>query len=220
MAGRITRLKVQARNKERVNVYLDGEFAFGLAAITAGWLSVGQELSDEQIAGLRAADSHEAVYAKALRFLSYRPRSEAEVRKYLRGKGLEAEVGEPVILRLKRAGLLDDEAFARSWVEDREEFRPRSRRAVAAELRQKGLAGDVIESVLEGLDEEQSATRAAQSRARRLKGLPWPEFRNKLGGYLSRRGFSYGVISPVVEQAWQMVNEDNGTQEIEGESEE
>jgi len=135
MAGTITALRFQKRNKYRVNVYIDGQFAFGLAAIEAARLRVGQTLSDDDVARLRMRDEVERAYERALNFLSYRPRSEAEVRRNLRKKNVEEEVVEEVTGRLTRAGLLNDQEFARYWVENRLQFNPRGARALRHELR-------------------------------------------------------------------------------------
>lgn len=211
MSGKVTAIKVQKRNPQRVNIYLDGEYTFGLARITAAWLQIGQELSDEKIAELRAQDSHEAAYQKALHFLDYRPRSTAEVRRSLEKHGFEPEVIEAVIQRLGRSGLVNDEQFAQTWVENRSEFRPRGRRALSMELRQKGLDDESIETALAELDEDSLAYQAALKQARKLQGLPKPDFRRRLAGFLMRRGFDYGVIEPVLEQVWQetIKTEDN-----------
>lgn len=122
MAGTITALRFQKRNKNRVNVYVDGQFAFGLAAIEAAHLRVGQTLGDGDVARLQRQDEVERAYERALNFLSYRPRSEAEVRRKLREKNVEDEVIEVVVERLTRTGLLDDREFARYWVENRLQF--------------------------------------------------------------------------------------------------
>lgn len=200
MAGTITALRWQKRNKDRVNVYLDGRFAFGLAAIAAANLRVGQTLSDEEIAHLQAKDDVERAYEHALNFLSYRPRSEAEVRRNLREKDIEDEVIEAVIERLTRAGLLDDHAFARYWIENRLEFNPRGVRALSHELRRKGVSDAIIAEALAGFDEEAVARKAAGSAAPRLAHLEPAEFRRRLEAHLARRGFSYAVIEPLVEE--------------------
>jgi len=200
MAGTITALKVQKRNPQRVNVYVDGRYAFGLAAIEAARLQRGQVLSDEDIERLKERDSFEKAHDRALRFLSYRPRSEAEVRRYLQGKAVSPAIEEEVIERLTRANLLDDLAFARFWVENRESFKPRSVRMLRYELRQKGLDEETIAQALTDLDEEESAYRAGLRRGRRLVHLDEVSFRKKLGAYLLRRGFSYGMVSSVVER--------------------
>ncbi len=124
-ARKITGLKVQKKNTQRVNVYLDGEFAFGLRRIVAAWLSIGQELSDEKIAQLKADDAREEAYQRALRALDTRPRSAAEIRKKLLEHDIPEDLAEGVIERLKENRLLNDEQFAQAWIENRSEFRPR-----------------------------------------------------------------------------------------------
>jgi regulatory protein len=200
MAGTITALRFQKRNKYRVNVYIDGQFAFGLAAIEAARLRVGQTLSDDDVARLRMRDEVERAYERALNFLSYRPRSEAEVRRNLRKKNVEEEVVEEVTGRLTRAGLLNDQEFARYWVENRLQFNPRGARALRHELREKGVPASVITDALMDFDEEAAARKVAQAGARRLAHLEPRDFRRRLGGYLARRGFSYMVIGPLVEE--------------------
>jgi len=207
MAGKITALKFQKKRKERVNVYLDGKYAFSLQAILAARLHKGQLLSDEEIEGLLQEDAFQKAYDRALNFLTYRPRSRAEVRRYLQRKGVSPEVSQRVEERLIRAGLLDDEAFARFWVENREAFNPRSRYRLRQELWQKGLDAQVIAQAVQEVDEEQSAYRAAAGRARRYAHLDRREFQRKLGSFLQRRGFSYEIVKGVVERLWQETRE-------------
>ena len=200
MAGKITALRFQKRNRDRVNVYIDDRFAFGLAAIEAARLQVGQTLSDDDIARLEVRDEVERAYGRALNFLSYRPRSEAEVRRNLRKKDIEEAVIETVVDRLMRAGLLDDQEFARYWVENRLRFRPRGVRALRHELREKGLSDSVIADALANLDEEAAARQVAESGARRLSQRDPRDFRRRLIAYMARRGFSYAVSEPLVEE--------------------
>jgi regulatory protein len=200
---KVTQLKIQARNKARVNVYLDGKFAFGLAKIVAARLALGQELDDAAIARLKATDDVEATYERALKFLGTRPRSETEVRRRLREKGVVPELIDEVLARLSRAGLVDDKAFASFWVENRGTFRPRSSRMLKAELKQKGVSEDVLREALSETNDDEAAYTVAAKRARRLAGLERQEFRRKLGEFLARRGFSYDTIAPVVERVWQ-----------------
>lgn len=200
MAGKITALRFQKRNTDRVNVYVDERFAFGLAAIEAARLQVGQTLSDEDIARLKVRDQVERAYERALNFLSYRPRSEAEVRRNLRKKDVEDEVVEVVVERLMRAGLLDDREFARYWVENRLQFNPRGAYALRYELRGKGVPDAIIADALVDLDEEAAARQVAEAGARRLTHLEPRDFCRKLGAYMARRGFSYAVIKPLVEE--------------------
>jgi regulatory protein len=217
MAGTITALKLQKKNKERVNVHLDGRYAFSLAAIEAAKLKRGQLLSDQEIENLLERDSFQKAYARALRFLSYRPRSEAEVRRYLQGKKVPPTIEVEVVERLTAADLLDDQAFARYWVENRESFNPRGRYALRYELRQKGLSEETIALALEDIDEGESAYRALINRARRMPPLDRGAFRKKLGSFLRRRGFSYEAISAAIERTWrEMVEEGRIFDESEG----
>jgi regulatory protein len=203
MAGTITALVAQKRNKERVNVYLDGEFAFGLALVEAIKLHKGQQLTGEDIARLKALDEIEVAREHALNYLSYRPRSSEEVRRNLREKGFAGQTIETVIERLAGVGLLDDEAFARFWVDNRERFGPRSRRALRYELRQKGVPDAAIEAALADLDEEEAAYRAASARLRRYARADEQTFRKRLGAFLARRGFSYGIVRDALDRLWE-----------------
>jgi len=206
---KITALSVQKKNPNRVNIYLDGEFAFGVARITAAWLKNGDELSDEKIAKLLAEDTREWAYQQALLYLSYRVRSEKEIRQNLRKHELPEEVIEETIERLRKAGLVNDNEFAQTWVENRSTFRPRSRRALEMELRQKGLDDESVHAAVSGVDENALAYEAAIKRVNRLKGQEWSEFRKKLSEYLARRGFPYSVIAPTVTQVWNETHADD-----------
>lgn len=202
LMARITALQPQKRDPDRVNVHLDGEYAFSLARIVAAWLQVGQELSAEKITVLQRDDATERAYQQALLFLSYRARSTSEIRQNLRKHDIPAEIIEQTIERLQAERLADDDQFAKAWVENRSTFRPRSRRALAVELRQKGVPDEAVQSALTGVDEEALAYEAATRRARRLESLEWNEFRTKLSEFLARRGFSYAVVAPVVSRVW------------------
>jgi regulatory protein len=202
MAGKITALKQQKRNRDRVSVYLDGRFAFGLPAIVAAGLKPGQFVSDTEIEVLTEEGAAESAYDRALNYLSYRPRSRAEVVTHLRRRSISESQVASVTERLERAGLLDDEAFARFWVENRERFRPRGPRALRYELRNKGLSDEVIEGAVASIDAEASAYRAAEKRMHRLAHLDRPTFDRKLVEYLARRGFGYDVAREVAERCW------------------
>ncbi len=200
--AKITAIQPRKRDPERVNIHLDGEYAFGLARFLAAWLKVGDELSEQRIASLQADDARERAYQQALLFMSYRTRSESEIRQNLRKHDVPSEVIEHTLERLRQNRLADDDQFARAWVENRTVFRPRSVRALAFELRQKGLSAEAAQSALAGLDESALAYAAGLKVARRLETLAWKEFRKKLSEFLVRRGFSYSVIAPVVSRIW------------------
>ena len=197
----VTRLEYQKKNQERVNVYLDDEFAFGLNLMDAAQLRRGQQLSEEQITELLEKDAIAKAVERGILFLSYRPRSRAEVRKNLLGKDLSEDVVNLALERLTHQGYLDDRQFARFWLENRNQFKPRGHQALRYELRQKGITDSLINELLEEIvDEDAAAYDAAQSRIRRYRGKPRAEFRKKLGSFLQRRGFNYGVVNATLQR--------------------
>lgn len=207
MSGRITAIEPQARHANRYNLYIDDRFVLGLSAIVAAKLHVGQVLSAADLAALDEAEALENAHERALRYLEPRPRSTSEVRDHLRKKQIAPELIDRVITRLTDAGLLDDAAFAKYWVENREQFRPRAGRALRFELRRKGLSSTDIQEALGDVNEDDSAYRAGQARAKRLAGLEHREFMEKLGAFLMRRGFGYATAKQAAERLWQETRE-------------
>lgn len=206
----ITAIRIQKRNPERVNIDLDGEFAFGLSRITAAWLKSGDMLSEDRIASLQQEDAMEVAYQRALLLLGYKARSEQEMRRRLAEKDFTVQQIDQVIEKLKRANLIHDEAFASGWVENRNQSHPRSRRLMRYELLQKGIAEEHIQKALAGSsDDLELARQAATAYARRLVECDRVTFHKRLSGHLARRGFSYDVISPVVVELWQRQESDN-----------
>jgi len=200
MEHQITAIKAQKRNRDRLNIELDGEFAFGLSRMVAAWLKVGDFLSEEKINSLRKADDSEAAYQKALRLLDFRERTAQEIRQKLELKGYLHEDVERVMERLQHAGLVQDQEFARSWVENRNELHPRSQRMIRYELKNKGIEEQIIDSALEGCaQDEELARKAAIRYARRLDVHDKELFRKRLIAHLARRGFSYGTILPITQ---------------------
>jgi regulatory protein len=202
VSGMVTAVTAQRRNRERVNVHLDGAYAFSLAAIVAARLQVGQELTPKDVDRLLTEDSYEKAKESALRFITYRPRSVAELRRRLTQKGYAEPTIESVIARLSELELLDDRAFARYWVEQRETFKPRSHLALRQELFQKGVARHLIDEVVADVDEPDAALRAAKRKAARWYHLPEEEFQEKLGNYLKRLGFGYEIVREVSFRLW------------------
>lgn len=197
----ITALERQKHHAERVNVYLDGAFAFGLNVMDAAHLCKGQQLSEADIRQLRDKDAIVRAVDKGVQLLSYRPRSTQEIRRALQKKDLPDAVIEAAIDRLTGLGYLDDRAFARFWVENRNDFKPRGARALRYELRQKGVADPLITEVLdEMVQEDDAAYRAAKKRARRYQGSTRQQFVQKLGGFLQRRGFNYSAAHQALDQ--------------------
>jgi regulatory protein len=201
----ITALRRQKRREDRVNLYLDGEFAFGLPRSLAVSLEVGQELTPEEIQRLKVQEEEEQAYQRALRLISRRQRSEWELRRYFNRREVSDLAQDAVIERLKQRKLVDDYAFAEAWIENRNAFRPRGAFALRMELKKKGVPDAIIREALQGFDDQEAARSAARKGARKWKQSSEREFKRRLGGYLRRRGFQYAIISDVVAEAWQEV---------------
>lgn len=200
--GTITALNAQLKNTDRVNVFIDGAFALGLALSVAAGLRIGQEISQAELEQLDQRDEIHRARERVLGLLARRPYSSTEIRRYLRRQKLDDEIIQNVIDDLTEAKLIDDDAFAAFWVEQRETFRPRSRLALRQELSQKGVDREIVTEALSELDEVDAARRVAQKQARRWQGLPENEWRAKMTRYLMRQGFPYDVISEVAPETW------------------
>lgn len=202
MAGTITRLVYQKRNKQRVNIYIDDVYAFALPDTEAARLKVGQYLSDDEIVSLRALDSEAKAYDKAIRYLGHRPRSQHEIETRLKRGDFTHETRASVLTRLMRLGYVDDRSFVQWWIDNRRQFSPRGQRALRQELRQKGIAAELIEEALQALDEEEQALAAGLTRAPRWSHLPRQAFYKKMLGFLQRRGFGYADARTATDQLW------------------
>jgi regulatory protein len=206
---RVTAIAEGKRRKRRVNVFLDDKFAFSLEAEVASkeGIKVGQELSEGDIEALNRSELAQRGYEATLRYLDYRPRSREELKQRLARRGFDGDTIATTLARLQEQGLVDDLAFARFWQENRQAFSPRSRWLVRRELRQKGVADEVIERVVANVDEEDGAYQAAIAKARSLPLGDYEGFRRRLGEYLKRRGFGYGVIKNTLKKVWEEVKE-------------
>jgi len=200
--ARITALKAQKRSPNRLNVYLDGEFSFGVERIVAAWLKIGDEVDSDKLQSLLKQDELERAFMRALHFINFRVRSVYEVSQRLIQAGYGPETVEKTIIRLQNSGLLGDKKFAKTWVENRCTFRPRSRRVLELELRHKGVKEIEIQSATKSLDETQLAQKAAEKVANRFGKLPFDEFRKKMFGYLTRRGFNFNIAAETVQSSW------------------
>lgn len=204
----ITALQMQKHNKERVSVFLDDEYAFSVGLAAAMQLRKGQKLTPAQIAVLQEEGVEDLAFQRAVRYLGMRPRSVAEVESYLQEKGyLEATV-TAVLEKLRSHQYLDDEAFARFWIDNRNRFRPRGTPALRQELRQKGLERETIDAALDEQDDEQAAWVAAETKLDRWADLDKEEFDKKLMGHLARRGFSYAICRATTRRAWDQLHAD------------
>jgi regulatory protein len=206
LSGQITSIEVQARDPERVNLYLEGRFAFGLSnkVLADTGLKQGDVLTESQVAHLLRREAYQQALQQAFNYLSYRQRSQFELRRYLEQKGHAPETIAAVLEKLRDYHYVDDQLFAQSWVENRQRFRPRGPRLLQAELRQKGVDRAVAEQAIDDAagDEREQALDAARRRLATLKAADYAEFGRKLGGFLQRRGFAPDVTWDVVRTLW------------------
>lgn len=150
----------------------------------------------------RALTTRHSPLTTALRLLSYRARSEKELRDALARRGVAEDARQETIDRLRQLSLIDDEAFARRWVDTRDGASPRGRAMIASELSAKGIARETIGRCLSSMDEAEAAYRAAARRARCLASAPYPEFHRRLTQLLLRRGFPHALSRSVTDQVW------------------
>jgi regulatory protein len=204
-AGRVTALRPTKRDPDRIAVDLDGSFAFALPAtiVADERIDVGDTLDSDRVSALLAAEQASRATEAALVFLSYRPRSEKEVRDRLRRGGFEQDAIEHAIARLHEWRYLDDADFARRWVENRSTHRPRGRRLLQQELRHKGIDGEIARDAIDDadLDEIGAAEALARRRLPAYAGDELAAIRRRLGAYLARRGYGYDVIRIALDRA-------------------
>jgi len=197
----ITAIKSQ-RSKKRVNVYLDGKFGFGIDLenfIKLG-LKVEQDLTEKEIEKIIGRVEFQKTLDKLLRFATLRPRSEKEVDYWLKRKKVYISLHKKLFNRLKRLELVGDEKFARWWVEQRNSFRPRSKRILTQELKLKGIDRNIIEDVLfeTKIDEAKIAKDLLRKRMYKWERLNRQDAKKKKSEYLARKGFGWDVIRSVV----------------------
>lgn len=206
---KITDISVQAKNKDRVNISVDGKYRFSLDVFQVGELGikVGNDYSDEELATFETESQFGKLYGRALEYTLMRPHSAKEIRDYLWRKtrdtkrrnqktgeivvreGASQAITDRVYARLLEKGYIDDEKFTRFWVENRNQAKGTSRRKLTAELRAKGVIQDIIDTALENSersDEEELQKIIAKKRNKYDD--------EKLMQYLARQGFRYDDI--------------------------
>ncbi|HXF99178.1 MAG TPA: RecX family transcriptional regulator [Bacteroidota bacterium] len=213
---RITRIEPQQHDPTRRNIYIDGEYALGVSAETLlrFGLRTGDELTSERLQALQAAENAAAAKRHALRLLSRRPRSEKEIRDALRTQEFSQNEIETALRDLRSAGLLDDERFARSYIRDHVRLRPKGPVAVRQKLLLLGISKDIIDRSLEeefphAVQEQVAYDLAVAFVDKSSRARTTPQvLRQKLAAILSRRGFTWDVISTVVNKV--LRNSDTG----------
>lgn len=197
---KITALDPQKKRKSRLNLFVDGEFVAGIDAGTAAALGlcVGKEIDQATLGELADEESYQLCLDKAFLLLSIRMQTEHELWEKLGKKYLRKDIGR-VIARLKELDYVDDYKFARLWAESRSHNHGTN--ALRTELIKKGLKREIIDEILATIDSQQQLEAARELIKSKDKAEYSPEERfNKLGGFLSRRGFSYDIIKKALEK--------------------
>lgn len=212
-AGAVTRLVAQQKNPNRVSVFIDGAFAFGVHVdlVVEFGLHKGQALDVAAQQQMVAADRVRAAREVAMNYLGYRARTAHEVQQKLLRIGFDADVAEDTVARLRDLGYLDDAAYARHYVEARFRNRGYGPSRLRGDLRRRGINAALIDTVLDEMVDQDELLEAA----RRHAAKRWPRLaaepdaykrRKKMADYLVRRGFSYEVAGRVIDELEEACN--------------
>ncbi len=197
----ITSIK-QQKKRDRVNVYLDGKFGFGidLDNFVILNLRVGQDLSETEIEKIVKKADFQKVLEKLLNFMMVRLRSEKEIRDWLYRKKIPEVMHKDLFTKVKSFDLVDDIKFAKWWIESRQLFRPKSKRVLVMELKLKGISKDIISNVLDEteIDERKVALGFLEKRRAHWKGVQKEKMKQKMIEYLVRKGFDFEIAKNVV----------------------
>lgn len=195
---KITKISPQQKSQERVNIFVDGEFRLGVAeeVIVKRGLKVGQEITEHELEAIQRSDVGWKAREYAVSLLSVRPRTVKELQQRLRKKEFPDDSIEAAIEFLNARGYLNDQAFAEMFVRDRIKFKPRGKRALAVELRMKGVEPETAARAIEETFNAQDSSEVDLARevaekwvARKLTGDRMKD-RQRLFGFMARRGFS------------------------------
>ena len=191
----ITAIKKQIKREDRFSVYLDGKYAFSLSSseLIQSRLHEGDQVSGQQIEDFKRVSTLGKLYDRVMTLLMARPRSEQEIKLYFKKKETPPDIADTILQRLKSEGHIDDESFAQWWVDQRRQFKSRSRRMLQAELAQKGIKRRIADDVLSHVErsDDLEMLKTLIEKKRRLTRY---QDREKLIAYLARQGFGYGDV--------------------------
>jgi len=197
----ITQIKPQ-KKAGRVNIYLDGKFAFGidLDNFLKLNLKVEQSLTDEEVENIVKKAEFQKTLEKVLRFSMVRPRSRKEIKGWFKRKKVHEGLHSELFEKLEHFDLVDDEKFARWWIEQRQNFKPKPKRILNQELKVKGIGDEIILKVLGEveLDESKMAKEQLDKNMYRWQGFEGREKRQKSAQFLLRKGFSWETVKKLL----------------------
>lgn len=197
---KITAIKAQVKSESRVSLFVDEAFfcSVDMLQLVEMRLHVGQELTEEQAEHIKNEGAFSKAYNRAINYLAIRPRSTKEVRDYLWRKQYTPEVADRVMDRLGQKGYLQDQQFAKAWVQSRSLTKPMSRRRLSQELSQKGIKDEAQTTALASFDEEAALRQIIEKKSRLVR---YKNDKQKFIQYLARQGFSFDLIQSCLRQA-------------------
>lgn len=206
----VTSIQRQKGRQNRVSIFLDDEYSFGLSLDVAHEFNIhkGQQLTSQEISIINEFELFHKAVNTALRYVSYRPRSESEIRTRLRRQKYENNLIDKVMDKLKQQRVVDDLSFAEFWKDSREFFNPRSKRLIKLELRRKGVTDEIVERTTSNIDDQAGAYKAALKKAYSLINLEYDKFQKKLFSFLHNRGFAYPIIRPTIDKVWEELKQE------------
>lgn len=201
----VTAIEMQKKNSNRISVFLDGEFAFGLhqdVLLECG-IARGDVLTGERVEKILALEQRRRAKEKALRLLSVRSRSRKELADRLKLAKFAPDAIDAALAEMERLGFVDDSGFARAWGRNRTATRPTGTFILRQELRQKGLVEEDVEQGLRAAFQEKSerdvAWELASRRKNNLVSLSEEKAKKRLQDFLLRRGFSWELVIDVMD---------------------
>ena len=197
---KITDIKQQVKRTDRYSIYVDGKYTFSLGEteLLNSGLRVNQELTKEKLEGLKDTAVLDKAYDRALNLISMRPRSEWEIREYLKRKNYDPAPIDTILNKLSISGYVNDLKFAQAWVANRRLLKSTSQRRLIQELRQKRVADDIAKQVLE--EDETDELEVLRELVAKKRTQTRYQDKLKLMQYLSRQGFSYSDIKSVLDE--------------------
>lgn len=205
----ISAIEPQKKTPNKFNVYVDGIYRFpiSLEDLTKQRLKIGKDITETEIKQFEDISDTGKIFDRVLHFLSYRPRSEKEIRDFLIRKKVDDKKADVVLEKLRKINFINDLEFAKWWVENRLKFRPQGKIVLKLELTKKGIAKEVIDNILDQINpgkQQQIADLLAQKKLLRYKNnLDKKQIYQKLAAFLARRGFDWETIKSAIDTAYQ-----------------
>ncbi|WP_300672456.1 regulatory protein RecX [Desulfoluna sp.] len=196
---KITRIRYDEKRPGNAEIFLNGKKAFSINAFDAALLEQGSVMDPAEVNKRALEDEKQRCWASVLRLLGVRSRSRMELKRRLLDKKFSEEATESALTRAEKADFINDETFAREWIDARLRNQPKGRYLLKQELRLKGVEEDLIDRLLEeGIDETAAALTLLRKKAWKWKGLDDPVFRQKAYAFLAGKGFTFDITQEAV----------------------